>query len=137
MTDQLLLRIDQISFHHDIRMTLFAQHDRRTSHRIVFVQYRLTETAVIGNHDIHRIRKGCNPFLPDKSHIHHKLLALGMSQRSAMITIVVSSFVITATNVALSGLCNITVLLLADVAFVTGMNIWLTGRIREKRRSNV
>ena len=86
---------------------------------------------------IHRIRKGCNPFLPDKSHIHHKLLALGMSQRSAMITIVVSSFVITATNVALSGLCNITVLLLADVAFVTGMNVWLSGRIREKRRSNV
>ena len=86
---------------------------------------------------IHRIRKGCNPFLPDKSHIHHKLLALGMSQRSAMITIVLSSFVITATNVALSGLCNITVLLLADVAFVTGMNVWLSGRIREKRRSNV
>ena len=79
---------------------------------------------------IHRIRKG-------KSHIHHKLLALGMSQRSAMITIVLSSFVITATNVALSGLCNITVLLLSDVAFVTGMNVWLSGRIREKRRSNV
>ena len=37
---------------------------------------------------LHRVRNGKNPFLPDKNHIHHKLLALGIKQRNTMIIIV-------------------------------------------------
>ena len=36
---------------------------------------------------LHRLRNGHNPFLPDKCHIHHKLLALGCRQWEALITI--------------------------------------------------
>lgn len=40
-----------------------------------------------------RIRRHQNPFMPDKTHIHHKFLALGMSHRTAMVTILfVSAF---------------------------------------------
>ena len=28
---------------------------------------------------IHRLRNGKNPFLPDRNHIHHKFIALGLS----------------------------------------------------------
>ena len=31
---------------------------------------------------LHRLRKGRNPFLPDKNHIHHKLLRTGMRVRT-------------------------------------------------------
>ena len=34
---------------------------------------------------IGRVRKGNNPFLPDRTHIHHKLLSLGMPSRRAMV----------------------------------------------------
>ena len=38
---------------------------------------------------IHRLRNGKNPFLPDRNHIHHKFIALGMSQRKAMVSIII------------------------------------------------
>lgn len=34
-----------------------------------------------------RVRSGRNPFLPDKNHIHHKLLRTGMRIRTVMITL--------------------------------------------------
>lgn len=64
---------------------------------------------------IHRVRTGKNPFLPDKSHIHHKLLALGLHQRTAMITIVLASTLLTLLNIGLSAHIDITFLLCIDV----------------------
>ena len=63
---------------------------------------------------LHRMRNGKNPFLPDKNHIHHKLLAVGMRQRAAMITIVSVSVLFTLCNILLSCHVDVTVLLLAD-----------------------
>lgn len=64
---------------------------------------------------IHRVRTGKNPFLPDKSHIHHKLLALGLHQRTAMVTIVLASTLLTLLNIGLSAHIDITFLLCIDV----------------------
>ncbi|MDE5869818.1 MAG: undecaprenyl/decaprenyl-phosphate alpha-N-acetylglucosaminyl 1-phosphate transferase, partial [Muribaculaceae bacterium] len=47
---------------------------------------------------LHRIRKGRNPFLPDKSHIHHKLLALGFGQSKALIVILISDALLILLN---------------------------------------
>lgn len=81
---------------------------------------------------IHRIKKGNSPFLPDKSHIHHKLLALGMNQHSAMITILLcSSFFIVACLI-LSKVIESTVLFLGCIALFTVLNIWLTRMIEKK-----
>ena len=78
---------------------------------------------------LHRVRNGKNPFLPDKNHIHHKLLAIGMRQRTAMITIVSVSVLFTLCNILLSTSIGVTPLLLADIIVWTAANIWLTRRI--------
>lgn len=83
---------------------------------------------------IHRVREGRNPFLPDKYHIHHKLLAIGMHQRMAMITIVSVSLLFTLCNIVLSKYIGINLLLIADVAVWTVANIWLSRKINWRKQ---
>ncbi len=64
-----------------------------------------------------------NPFLPDKRHIHHKLLELGLPQRVVMVVIVVTSLLFTFVNIVLSMYVEITILLFAD------MGIWVVAMI--------
>lgn len=85
---------------------------------------------------LHRLRNGKNPFLPDKNHIHHKLLAIGMRQRAAMITIVSVSVLFTLCNILLSYHVNVNLLLVADIALWTAANIVLTRRIRSVSKSH-
>lgn len=77
----------------------------------------------------HRLRCHRNPFLPDKNHIHHKLLALGMSQRTAMPTIVGSSVVLTLINYFLSDIININILFAADLLIWIVSNMLLSRAI--------
>lgn len=79
---------------------------------------------------LHRVKNGKNPFLPDKNHIHHKMLAIGMQQRTAMITIVLLSVCFTLCNILLSRCMDVTLLLALDVVVWTAGNLWLTRRIR-------
>lgn len=81
---------------------------------------------------IHRVRRGHNPFLPDKCHIHHKLLALGYDQRRALIAILVADAVFIAANFVLSPVMNPTWILLGDLVVWTGMNMLLTYLIRRR-----
>jgi len=83
---------------------------------------------------LHRVRAHRNPFLPDKSHIHHKLLALGMSQRVAMPAITISSILLATFNYALSGIINITLLFGFDIAIWTIANMILTRAIHRKEK---
>ena len=78
---------------------------------------------------IHRLRKKQNPFMPDKSHIHHKLLAIGMQQRPAMISIVTISAIFSILNIYFSKYIDINILLVADIVIWTLMNMWLTRKI--------
>lgn len=84
---------------------------------------------------IHRVRRHRNPFLPDKCHIHHKLLALGLNQRTALIVIMMWAALFIFVNVMLSSIINPTALIAMDVAIWTIVNILLSRRIsaREKR----
>lgn len=77
----------------------------------------------------HRIRMGMSPFQPDKNHIHHKLLAVGLEQRTAMVTIVSISILVTLLNILLSYIVNINVLLLLDAVIWIIINLWLTKKI--------
>ena len=81
---------------------------------------------------LHRVRNGRNPFLPDKNHIHHKLLAIGMKQRTAMVTIIVVSLVFTMSNLLLIRYLNINWILFGDFFIWTLVNIWLTKKIHQK-----
>ncbi len=82
----------------------------------------------------HRIRRGRNPFLPDKCHIHHKLLALGFPQWKALITILLTDAVLIGLNLLLSQYVGPTWLLLGDIAVWSLLNVWLTQLIRRRER---
>lgn len=71
----------------------------------------------------HRVRHHRNPFLPDKCHIHHKLLALGLSQRVSLCIILLSAVVLMLANVALSPFVSATWLLVGDIV------IWIIGNV--------
>lgn len=78
---------------------------------------------------IFRIRHRANPFMPDKNHIHHKLLATGMKQRLAMISIVGTSLFICAGNTLLSYFLNVNYILLIDIVGLMAWNSMLNRRI--------
>lgn len=76
---------------------------------------------VFGNRILHHH----NPFTPDMTHIHHKLLACGLRQRYAMIIILLASMMFTAVNVMLSMYFNITWLVIIDLVAVFAGNYTL------------
>lgn len=75
---------------------------------------------------LYRIRNGRNPFLPDKNHIHHKLLAMGMHQRTAMISILAFSMAWVLLNVWMSLCINVNIIILIDAAIWTAANILIS-----------
>ncbi len=79
-----------------------------------------------------RIRRGKNPFLPDKTHIHHKFLALGMSHRTAMLTILMLDVVFVLFNLGVVSTVNINVLLAADILLYTLLQLWLSSLARRR-----
>ncbi len=85
-----------------------------------------------------RIRQRRSPFLPDKNHIHHKLLAAGMKPRVAMVTIVSVSLMFTLLNFLLSALdVNINILIGMDVLLWIVANSYLSARIKKRREACV
>lgn len=81
---------------------------------------------------IHRVIRHQNPFLPDKSHIHHKLLALGLNQRIALTIIMLWSMFFIVINLLLSSYINPTFIILADVAIWMLVNFVLSRSISHR-----
>lgn len=87
---------------------------------------------------LHRVSRHRNPFLPDKCHIHHKLLALGLNQRLALIVIMLWSTMFILGNVTLSPYVNPTVLIVSDIAVWSVINILMSKAIaRREKRFNI
>ena len=84
-----------------------------------------------------RVRRGKDPFMPDKTHIHHKFLAMGFTPRKAMISILCISFLFCASNVFLVSYLNNTVLFLCDVAVWTLMNLYISKLISRRNISRI
>jgi len=80
---------------------------------------------------IYRLKCRKNPFMPDKSHIHHKLLKLGMSQHVAMISILFFSAFIIVVSLILSKEVDPTLLFMGIVAFFAIINIWMHTKIEK------
>lgn len=81
----------------------------------------------------HRLRTRKPAFKPDRNHIHHKLLDIGLTQHQTMIIILAASVAIITANFFGSLLMNINLLLLSNIAGWTLLNIWLTAAIRKKK----
>jgi UDP-N-acetylmuramyl pentapeptide phosphotransferase/UDP-N-acetylglucosamine-1-phosphate transferase len=64
---------------------------------------------------VERMRAGKSPFFPDKTHIHHKFLALGFSHRQTMVTILLLELLVIVLNIILSQYLNITLMFFANI----------------------
>lgn len=84
---------------------------------------------------LHRVRHHRNPFLPDKCHIHHKLLALGFNQRASLCLILLASVVFMLVNILLSPYISATFLLIADILLWLTGNLIMTQAIRRKEKA--
>lgn len=81
---------------------------------------------------ISRIRMKKHPFMPDKSHIHHKLLAAGICQRAAMIIIISVSLIFTLYNIILSQYVDVSLLLIINIILWMLGNMWLAFKIKRR-----
>ena len=82
-----------------------------------------------------RIRQHRSPFLPDKTHIHHKLLAAGLKPRLAMITIISVSAAFTLVNLWLSSFINLNIVVMLDIVIWIFANMWLSHLIAKRKLS--
>lgn len=82
---------------------------------------------------VDRLRQHHNPFLPDKIHIHHKLLSLGISSRYAMVSIVAFSLLMTLLNIWMSEWVDANLLVIVGVLFWFCLNIFLTKKIAARQ----
>ena len=79
-----------------------------------------------------RIRDGRNPFLPDKNHIHHKLMRAGLSGRQTMVVILLLSLLFVLSNYLVAAYMSQTLIIVIDVLLYFLMhyviNIFITRR---------
>lgn len=83
-----------------------------------------------------RIRHHRSPFLPDKSHIHHKLLEYGLKPRNAMACIVATSLLLCTVNFVMSFVfqININIIIALDVTVWVIGNILLSAKIKARKK---
>lgn len=82
---------------------------------------------------LHRIRKKKPIFSPDKSHIHHKLMQLGMCQHLALASIIFLALFYITINLLMYNLgCNLTFTMVADIVLYTLFHLLINKRIRNK-----
>lgn len=74
-------------------------------------------------------------FMPDKSHIHHKFLAMGLSPRKALVSIQLMSACFCAFTIVAIRYLDGTLVFALDVAGWTLLNLWFN-RIIKKRKGN-
>ena len=87
---------------------------------------------------LRRLREHKNPFLPDKTHFHHKLLRTGMRVRMVMVTIICVSVFFIALNIVLANHLNVNCILFLNLSLWTVLHLvidWLIARNRQKRES--
>ncbi len=80
-----------------------------------------------------RIKRGRNPFMPDKTHIHHKFLALDFSMRQArwIIFLISALFFVMNMLLAFAGI-NINIIFIADVVFWCVFHVIVTRMIMKR-----
>ena len=84
----------------------------------------------------YRLLHGNNPFLPDSNHIHHRLMRTGLSVRTTMTTLILSSALLTLTNVMLCNDLGVMLLLAADITLWIVVNIIIDLLLKRKEKKN-
>lgn len=86
---------------------------------------------------IGRVRKGKNPFLPDKTHIHHKFMAMGFSTRRSLVLIQVMSltFITGAALMVYIFEININIIFIVYIVLWMLLNVWFSKLIYRRINS--
>lgn len=88
-----------------------------------------------------RIKRGKNPFLPDKTHIHHKFLRIGFTPTRTLVAIllldllfIVLDISLTVADLHIDSRLKINLILLLDIVIWWGVQHWLNraGAKKEK-----
>lgn len=84
---------------------------------------------------LHRIRNRKPIFDADKSHIHHKFLAMGYNQHYTLFIIILLALAFIGTNVILGNMSvGLTGILLIDIALYTMLHIGINQKIKLKKK---
>lgn len=86
---------------------------------------------------LYRVRHDRSPFKADKRHIHHKLMAVGLSQHCALLLLIVMMLLYMGLNLWLSPYMDITWLVALDALTFTAINLWLTRRMKKKGKNRL
>lgn len=79
---------------------------------------------------ITRLRDRRHPFLPDKNHIHHKLLRTGIGKIATMATLLCISVLMVTSTMVLVRYLNYNIVILIDISLWIGINILINYFIR-------
>lgn len=79
-----------------------------------------------------RIIHGRSPMSPDKTHIHHKMLNLGLSQHQALVAVTVLAALYIALNYFLSLVSNVNVIVVADVLLYALLHLLINFFIKQR-----
>lgn len=87
-----------------------------------------------------RMKNGKNPFLPDKTHIHHKFLCIGFSTTQTLLVILLLDIIFVLLNVALYMIninidadLKINLILALDIVIWCVVDRWLDCRVRRTK----
>lgn len=83
-----------------------------------------------------RISMGKGPFSPDRNHIHHKLIDLGLSKKRTVFVVVVTGIVLIVSNWILLNYLNCNVVLVIDLGMGLLVNMLIYRRIRQSQSEN-
>lgn len=86
---------------------------------------------------INRISRHKNPFKPDKTHIHHRLLEMNLSQRVVLSVIVVWSMFYIIINMLLSHYINPTYIIVIDIAIWIIVNVVISHYISRIKKLKI
>ena len=77
-----------------------------------------------------RIRRGLNPFKPDRSHLHHKFIRIGFSSHKSLIIILLMDAAFIAMNFGLARITQIKWILLIDIVIYVAIHVWLGYKLK-------
>lgn len=83
-----------------------------------------------------RISMGKGPFSPDRNHIHHKLIDLGLSKKRTVFVVVVTSIFLIISNWILLNYLNCNIVLVFDLALGLFINMLIYRKIRMVQEDN-
>ena len=106
-------------------------HEGGTLYMIIAFSTLLVPMLDVVRVSLHRIRKHRSPFLPDKNHIHHKLIRAGMKPPAVLVTILVIDLLFIALNSVLAETINVTFILLIDMALYTAIQLVINHFIKK------